>query len=61
MHTSFIFAMSRALMYIITSFGLAYLTEHFNYWGILMIMVPVTICYYLGLRHFEDLEKNIIH
>ena len=32
-HTSFIFAMSRALMYIITSFGLAYLTELFNNFG----------------------------
>ncbi|ABE05114.1 MFS-type transporter [Rickettsia bellii RML369-C] len=61
MHTSFIFAMSRALMYIITSFGLAYLTEYFGYWGILMIMIPVTIGYYLGLRHFENLEKNMIY
>lgn len=55
-HTSFIFAISRALMFIITSFGLAYLTEYFGYIGILMIMVPVTIAYYFGLRHFERLE-----
>ncbi|MGI4753354.1 MAG: MFS transporter [Janthinobacterium lividum] len=61
MHTSFIFAMSHALMYILTSFGLAYLTEYFGYWGILMIMIPVTIGYYLGLRHFENLEKNMIY
>jgi len=60
-HTSFIFAISRALMFVITSFGLAYLTQHFNYWGILMIMIPVTICYYLSLRHFENLEKNAVH
>ncbi|HJD61657.1 MAG TPA: hypothetical protein LFV90_05915 [Rickettsia endosymbiont of Columbicola hoogstraali] len=58
-HTSFIFAISRALMYIITSFGLAYLTEIFGYIGILMIMVPVTIFYYLGLRHFKKLEKQV--
>ncbi|QQV74835.1 hypothetical protein H6P87_00377 [Rickettsia tillamookensis] len=60
-HTSFVFALSRALMYIITSFGLAYLTEYFDYWGVLIIMVPVTIGYYFGLRHFENLEKNSEH
>lgn len=58
-HTSFIFAISRAVMFIITSFGLAYLTQYFGYIGILMIMVPVTISYYLGLRHFEKLEKQV--
>lgn len=57
--TSLIGALSRALMYIITSFGLAYLTEYFDYWGILMIMVPITIGYYFGLRHFEQLEKKV--
>ncbi|MDE8612083.1 MFS transporter [Rickettsia felis] len=61
MHTSLIYAISRAIMLLITSFGLAYLTEHFNYWGILMIMIPVTIGYYFGLRHFENLEKNSEH
>lgn len=60
-HTSFIFALSRAVMFVITSFGLAYLTKHFDYWGILMIMVPVTIGYYYGLRHFENLEKNSVN
>lgn len=60
MYTSFIFAISRALMYIITSFGLAYLTEYFDYWGVLMIMIPVAISYYLGLRHFENLEKKVV-
>ncbi|WP_342170182.1 MFS transporter [Rickettsia endosymbiont of Seladonia tumulorum] len=57
-HTSFTYAMSRALMLLITSFGLAYLTEYFGYWGILMIMIPVTIGYYFGLRHFENLDKR---
>lgn len=57
-HTSFIFALSRALMFIITSFGLAYLTEWFDYFGILIIMIPVTIAYYWGLRHFEKLEQK---
>lgn len=61
MHTSLIYAISRAIMLLITSFGLAYLTERFDYWGILIIMVPVTIGYYFGLRHFENLEKNSEH
>nr|WP_253308600.1 MFS transporter [Rickettsia endosymbiont of Ceutorhynchus assimilis] len=57
-NTSFIFAVSRAVMFIITSFGLVYLTKYFGYLGVLFIMVPVTIGYYYGLRHFENLEKN---
>ncbi len=53
--------MSRAFMFVITSFGLAYLTERFDYWGILIIMVLATIGYHFGLRHFENLEKNSEH
>lgn len=57
-HASVIYTMSRAIMLLITSFGLAYLTEYFDYWGILIIMIPVTIGYYFGLHHFEKLDKN---
>lgn len=56
--TSFLYAVTRALMYIITSFGLVYLTEWIGHYGLWFIMLPVTIGYLLGIRHFEKLEKE---
>lgn len=52
-----IYALSRAIMYVITSFGLVYLSEHYGNWGILVIIVPVIIGYAFGILHFEKLEK----
>ena len=56
-YISFTYALSRALTYVITSFGLVYLTESFGNWGILIIMVPVCVGYTIGLRHFENLDR----
>ncbi len=56
---SLIFSLSRALVSVITSFGLVYLTEHFNYWGLLIIFIPVCIGFIFGISHFEKLEKAI--
>lgn len=55
--TSFLYALTRAIMYIITSFGLVYLTEQFGYWGLLAIMLPVAFCFLWGVKHFEKLEE----
>ncbi len=55
---SLLYALSRAGMYIITSFGLNYLVEYFNYVGILVVVVPVLIGYYWGLHHFQKLEED---
>jgi len=57
-YTSFLYALSRIVMYGVTSVGLVYLTKHFNHYGLLIIMIPVIIAYTLGLCHFEDLEKK---
>ena len=57
-YTSFIYALSRALMFPITSFGLIYLTKYFGNWGILIIIIPITIGYAFGLLHFEKLERE---
>lgn len=57
-YTTFLYAVSRTFIYIITSFGLIYLTEYFSHWGILMMMIPVIIGYTFGLYHFEKLEKK---
>ncbi|MCC8398119.1 MAG: MFS transporter [Rickettsia endosymbiont of Labidopullus appendiculatus] len=52
------FAISRALMYLVTSFGMVYLTEYWHHWGIMIILFPVCIGFAFGLFHFEKLEKE---
>ena len=54
---SFIYACSRALTYIITSFSLVYLTEALGYYGLWVIMIPVNIGFIWGVNYFEKLEK----
>lgn len=55
---SLIYAISRAIMYIITSFGIVYLTKYLGNWGIILILLPMSICFTLGLSHFTKLEKK---
>ncbi|MDR0329299.1 MAG: MFS transporter [Rickettsia sp.] len=55
---SLIFALSRALMYVITSFGAVYLVEYLGNWGLLIILLLTTIGFIVGLYHFEKLEKE---
>lgn len=57
-YTSFLYALSRILMYGITSFGLVYVIKEFNHYGILIIMIPLIIAYAFSLFHFEYLEKK---
>lgn len=56
--TSFLYALTRALMYIFTSFGLVYFTEWLGYWGTWLITLPVGISFYLGVCYFEKLEQK---
>lgn len=56
-YISFSFAFIRAVMYVVTSFGLVYLTEIYSNWGILMLFVPFLIIYRFGLYYFIRLEK----
>ncbi|WP_425361139.1 MFS transporter [Candidatus Tisiphia endosymbiont of Stenodema calcarata] len=55
---SITFAVSRALMFVITSFGFVYFTDHFGNWGLWFIMIPAIIASAYGLLHFEKLEKE---
>ena len=57
--TSLLFALSRALMHIVTSFGLVYLVEFFGHFGILILMIPVSIGFMFGIHHFSKLEKAV--
>lgn len=55
--TSFLYALTRAIMYIITSLGLVYLTEYLGHSGLSVVMVPVTIGFLWGINHFKKLEN----
>ena len=55
---SMTFAVSRALMTVITSFGFVYLTDHFGHWGLWFIMLPAIISFAYGFFHFEKLAKE---
>jgi MFS family permease len=57
-YISFLYALARAIMYIVVSFGLVYLVEKFNHWGLLIIFIPVIIGFNFGISHFEKLEKE---
>ncbi|MFU7503285.1 MAG: MFS transporter, partial [Candidatus Tisiphia sp.] len=57
-YSTVIYALSRALIYVITSFGLVYLVEYFSHWGLLVIIMPALIIYYYGRNHFEKLEAE---
>lgn len=56
-YSSFIYALSRALVYIITSFGIIYLTKIFGHYGLLFVIFPINVGGALGLLHFENLAK----
>lgn len=56
-YATFIYALSRALMYIVTSFSLIYLTEIFGPNGLLVIFIPTCVGYLYGITHFEKLEN----
>lgn len=56
-YASVIYATSRALVYLITSVSLIYLTDYFGHWGLFIIIVPTILGFRYGLSHFFKLEK----
>ena len=56
---SFVYASSRALTYVITSFSLVFLTDCFGYYGLWIIMIPVNVGFLWGVRYFEKLEGQV--
>ena len=55
---SAIYATSRAIIYIISAFGLVHMTEFFGHFGLWFIMVPTCICYIWALLYFDKLERE---
>ena len=56
--TSFLYASTRAIMYIITTFSLVYLTEWIGHFGLWLVSIPVAIGFIAGIGHFEKLESR---
>jgi MFS family permease len=56
---SFLYALSRAIMYIITSVGLVYLGNYFGTFGLWFITLPITFIYLFGVYHFQELERKL--
>jgi len=55
--TSLSYAISRAVMYVITSIGLVYCTQYLGLWSISIITIPVILGYIYGISHFITLNK----
>lgn len=57
-YTSVIYALSRALIYLITSLSFVYLVECFGNGGILFVVIPLIIGCIFSLSYFVKLEKQ---
>ncbi|MCE3230618.1 MAG: transporter [Alphaproteobacteria bacterium] len=55
---SFLWSLSRALMYVITSFGLIYLGSYFGHFGLWLIALPTAFGFLYGINHFKELERK---
>jgi MFS transporter, MHS family, proline/betaine transporter len=50
------YALAKAFMYIITSFGLIYLDLWMGHWGLWVLMIPSLMTYTWALKYFEKLD-----
>lgn len=57
---SFIFATTRAVMHVTTSFGTIYITSLMGHGGLLIVILPTIAAFAWGLRYFEKLEQQNI-
>lgn len=55
---SILYALSRAVMYSIVTFGMVLLTAKFGYHGLWVIGLPLCAGYAWGVQHFRELAKN---
>jgi MFS transporter, MHS family, proline/betaine transporter len=60
-YATFSYALSRAFVYVVTSFGLVYLHTFFGSYVVLVVMIPAAIAFIYALHHFETLEKANAH
>ena len=55
-YTASLYALARASIWVIVSFGLTYLIEYLGNWGLWVVMVPVLVGYSYGINHFKKLD-----
>ncbi|HCU06913.1 MAG TPA: MFS transporter [Holosporales bacterium] len=60
-YSTFLYALTRAIMYVVTSFGLLLITESFGYYGLWFLMVPLALGFAWSVRYFERLDNPTIH
>jgi MFS transporter, MHS family, proline/betaine transporter len=60
-YATFSYALSRAFVYVVTSFGLVYLSTFFGNYVVLVVMIPTAAAFIYALHHFETLEKATEH
>ena len=58
-YASFTYAISRAIMYVVSSFGIVLLVKAFGNIGLLVIMIPIIIGYIWGVSHFKILDQAV--
>lgn len=58
-YVAFMYALSRAVIYIITSFGTVYFVHLFGHKGIMVILLPTLLIYTYGIYHFEFIDKKV--
>ena len=54
---SFMYALSRALIFFVTSVGMVFLTEKFNYYGLWIIFIPILCGFWWGYFHYQSIEE----
>ncbi len=57
-YASFMYALSRAVMHVLSSFGLVYLTDYMGHWGLYFILIPVSGGFLWGVHYFGSIEKK---
>jgi len=55
---SLLWSLSRAVMFVITSFGLIYLGNCFGHFGLWIIILPTAFAFLYGINHFKELERK---
>lgn len=56
--TAFLYALSRAGMFIVTGVICIYLTKYYGTYGLFVILIPLLVGFGFGIYHFEKLERE---
>lgn len=57
-YSGFIYALSRSLLFALTSFGTVFVTEYLGHYGLFVFIVPMIIAYYIGLNFLESTHRK---